>query len=287
MKKIDELLEEYELTDIKDYIYKNIKNSIYLSLTGEDDYKVQGVSRVGGYPDVPEKFEWPSTKDGEPMTFIAQLNLKEISLSDENDFLPKGGILYFFMGIDEPAYDIEHKVVFVEADKNLMIRKPDKVTVLEEDYEESFVPYKIESKACVEIPNYAYMDYDIIEDSDEYFSLEESIRFENQGENYIGKIYGYPEDQHNDSELEAALKIIANHKYSYSSKDKEKLIAALNGDEGKADAEINDIVMLLEIDSNSKIGFSWWDCGVIHFFIRKEDLKNRNFDKTYLSLYSS
>ena len=61
----------------------------------------------------------------------------------------------------------------------------------------------------------------------------------------------------------------------------------LNGDEEKAEAEINDIVMLLEIDSNSKVGFSWWDCGVIHFFIRKEDLKNRNFDKTYLSLYSS
>lgn len=87
--------------------------------------------------------------------------------------------------------------------------------------------------------------------------------------------------------MEAALKIVANHKYSYSNKDKEKLIAALNGDERKADAEINDMVMLLEIDSNSKVGFSWWDCGVIHFFIRKEDLKNRNFDKTYLSLYSS
>ena len=287
IKEIDELLEEYELTDIKDYIYKNIKNSIYLSLTTEDDYKVQGVSRAGGYPDMPENFEWPSTTDDEPMTFIAQLNLKEISSYDENGLLPKGGMLYFFMGIDEPAYDIEHKVIYIEDDKNLIFTKPDKPTVLEEDYEEVFVPYKIESKQCVEIPNYAYMDYDIVEDSDEYFSLEESIRFENEGKNYVGKVYGYPEGQHDDSELEAALKIVANHKYSYSNKDKEKLIAALNGDEGKANGEINDIVMLLEIDSNSKIGFSWWDCGVIHFFIRKEDLKNGNFDKTYLSLYSS
>jgi uncharacterized protein YwqG len=287
IKEIDELLEEYELTDIKEYIYKNVKNGIYLSITEEDDYKVQGVSRAGGYPDMLENFEWPNTRACEPMTFIAQLNLEEISCCDENALLPKRGMLYFFMGIDEPAYDIEHKVIYIEEDNNLIVTKPDKPTVLEEDYEEAFVPYKIEVKQGLEIPNYAYMDYDIIEDSDKYFSLEESISFENKGKNYVGKIYGYPEGQHGDSELEAALKIVANCKYSYSIKDKEKIVAALNGDEEKAEAEINDIVMLLEIDSNSKVGFSWWDCGVIHFFIRKEDLKNRNFDKTYLSLYSS
>lgn len=45
--------------------------------------------------------------------------------------------------------------------------------------------------------------------------------------------------------------------------------------------------MLLEITSNEEVGFQWWDCGDIHFFIRKEDLLNRRFDKTYLSLYSS
>ena len=73
IKEIDKLLEDYEMTDIKDYVYNNIKNSIYLSLTANDDYTVQGVSRVGGYPDVPPNFDWPSTTGGEPMTFIAQV----------------------------------------------------------------------------------------------------------------------------------------------------------------------------------------------------------------------
>lgn len=50
---------------------------------------------------------------------------------------------------------------------------------------------------------------------------------------------------------------------------------------------MHDMVMLLEIDPNDKIVFSWWDSGLIHFFIRKEDLKNKNFNNTYLSLYSS
>lgn len=54
-----------------------------------------------------------------------------------------------------------------------------------------------------------------------------------------------------------------------------------------AEQEIKDMVMLLEIESDDKIGFSCWNSGLIHFLIRKEDLKNKNFDNTYLSLSSS
>ena len=70
-------------------------------------------------------------------------------------------------------------------------------------------------------------------------------------------------------------------------KDRDKLVAFFGGDEQKTDEEIKNIIMLLEIQSSSEVGFQWWDCGVIHFFIRKEDLENKQFDRTYLSLYSS
>ena len=40
IKEIDELLVEYDLTEIKDYIHKNIKKSISLDLIEKDDYRL-------------------------------------------------------------------------------------------------------------------------------------------------------------------------------------------------------------------------------------------------------
>lgn len=281
---IDSLIEKHDLEDIRDYIYENLKKSIRLSIGEKEDYKVVGSSRVGGFPDVPEDFKWPCTEDNELMTFIAQLNLEEISLFDEEQLLPKGGMLYFFMGLDEPAYDIEHKVIFIEDVQNLKLMEIQESTVLDETYDR-FTAYKLIGNSCLEVPNYAYVDYDVIEDDESYFSLVEEIK--DKFENYIGCMFGYPEGQHDDSELEAALKLIVDEKYNYSNEDEDKLTAFFKGDTAKVKEEIKDIKMLLEITSDSKVGFQWWDCGDIHFFIRKEDLLNKRFDKTYLSLYSS
>ncbi|ETT74182.1 hypothetical protein C174_19446 [Bacillus mycoides FSL H7-687] len=30
--------------------------------------------------------------------------------------------------------------------------------------------------------------------------------------------------------------------------------------------------MLLELETDDDVGFCWWDAGVLHFFIRKDDL---------------
>lgn len=282
--EINKLIGEYGLLDEKDYILNNIKKSIHLKIVEEDDYKTIGNSRVGGFPDAPKGFEWPHTYGEEPMTFIAQLNLKEISIYDEEGVIPKSGMLYFFMGIDEPAYDIEHKVIYIESDEGLELLKIAEPTVLDDIYEQ-FIPHRIVACSSIEIPNYAYMDYDAIKDEDAYFELKEELK--GKDESYIGCMFGYPEGQHDDVEIEAALKILLNEPYGYSESEIDKIAAFYNGDEKKAQDEVKNIKMLLEITSDSDVGFQWWDCGEIHFFIRKEDLMNKNFDRTYLSLYSS
>ena len=204
---IDELIEEYGLEDIKDYINKKLKKGIRLVIGEEDNFNIVGASRVGGYPDVTENFIWPLTSDGELMTFIAQLNLKELSSSDKGNLLPNNGMLYFFMGLDEPAYDIEHKVIFVETAEQLKLLEPETTTVLDDVYDK-FTAYKLIVNECFDLPNYAYIDYDIVDDSDSYFDMQEELR--NEDDNYIGFMFGYPSGQHDDSELEAALQIIAN-----------------------------------------------------------------------------
>jgi uncharacterized protein YwqG len=64
----------------------------------EDAGKVQrGVSRLGGVPDVPAGFVWP-TKGTTPLTFLGQINLADVTALDEEGQLPKSGWLCFFYG---------------------------------------------------------------------------------------------------------------------------------------------------------------------------------------------
>jgi uncharacterized protein YwqG len=285
-EKLNKLIKEYGLEEINDYIKENTRNTMGISINEKEDYKKIGNCRIAGFPDSPQEIEWPRTEEGNLMTFILQLNMSEVGLMDKTNLMPKTGMLYFFMGIDEPAYNIEHKVIYVDDTSNLKLVNTDETTVLEETYD-TFIGHKVDIFTSLDIPNYAYVDYEIFKDeklADAYYEFCDDLKMEID----IGQIYGYPQGQHADCEIESALKIIANKEYDfYHTKGMQILTKYLNNNEEKAKEEVNDIVMLLEIDSSDEVGFCWWDCGVIHFFIRKEDLINRRFDKTYLSLYSS
>lgn len=46
----------------------------------------------------------------------------------------------------------------------------------------------------------------------------------------------------------------------------------------------DDWILLLQIDSDDDTGMMWGDGGMLYFWIKKEDLKNRAFDKTWMIL---
>lgn len=80
-----------------DFIKKYQKPLI--EIQKNDDTILLGDSKVGGMPDLPFDFDWPEY-DGKPMTFFAQINLKDIA--HLNDTLPNKGWLFFFIYFDEP-----------------------------------------------------------------------------------------------------------------------------------------------------------------------------------------
>ena len=47
-----------------------------------------------------------------------------------------------------------------------------------------------------------------------------------------------------------------------------------------------DEVLLLQIPSNSNLGINFYDNGICHFFIKKEDLEQLNFDNVRLVIDS-
>jgi uncharacterized protein YwqG len=55
-----------------------------------------GVSRLGGSADLPADVPWPTDDDGAPLSFIAQLDLRQMAAHDVQGLLPRGGMLSFF-----------------------------------------------------------------------------------------------------------------------------------------------------------------------------------------------
>jgi uncharacterized protein YwqG len=49
----------------------------------------------------------------------------------------------------------------------------------------------------------------------------------------------------------------------------------------------SDWVLLLQIDSDDFCEMMWGDCGMLYFWIRKEDLAARNFDDVWMILQCS
>ncbi|RBL88090.1 DUF1963 domain-containing protein [Chitinophaga flava] len=277
-----ELIHKFDLAGVEDYVLSNTRPLITLTLAQQENYQHTGNTRVAGDPDLPAHIAWPLTANGTPMTFIAQLDLSVISQQDVQQLLPDTGVLYFFMGDVDKAYHIEHKVIYAE-DKTGLKRTPaPAVTVLEK--EERFTSYQLQTAPSLMPPNYAYADYDELSE-DESDALDDLCMHLTEG---IGMIGGYPDGQHDDHYIEAAMYLVAKQKYDYlPSNARKTLLQHFNGNQQQVDDTLSDMTMLLQIDSDRQVGFTWWDAGCIHFFIQKKDLLSKQFDNTYLSLYSS
>jgi len=55
-----------------------------------------GASKLGGRPDVPPTFTWPGLRSRRPLSFIAQIDLRELAGEYEPPRLPTSGKLLFF-----------------------------------------------------------------------------------------------------------------------------------------------------------------------------------------------
>ncbi|SFC56838.1 Uncharacterized protein YwqG [Bacillus sp. 491mf] len=286
--KLKQQLKDNGFEHAINYLMETSRHGVRCAKVGETDYTKTGCSRVGGDPDLPPQFAWPLTTDGTPMTFLVQLNMCDVAKNDANALLPKTGMLSFFLGIDEPAYNIEHRVIWFDETEVLSVvrRELPSETALETTY----VGYELKARPSLEPPGFAYIDNEQIESDkvtlDDYDDLLYEIRDEEDDD--IIQLFGYPIGQHDDSEYEAALMLLTGEEYEYNTdKTLEKLATHFGGDKEKAKQEVADMQMLLELETDDDVGFCWWDAGVLHFFIRKEDLVARRFDRTYCSLYSS
>lgn len=305
---IAQLLSEYHVKEdeqVSALLYQYVKVAMKLHLDGQEDYILTGNSRIAGRPDLPPSIAWPCTVDGEWCTFLAQINLAELPFSPIDD-LPVTGMLYFFLGADEPAYNIDHRVIYYDGDlEQLKLAEPpaDKDEVFGDQRE--FIAHRMKFAPQLSLADFGEETEAIM---DEY----EDLYFElcDLSDALCGGLQTWSGDTSLDAFLckngmEAALynthsteeelrvkvgEALANGQNQYAQYVEKELIPQFLTFKLRETEHLEaakNWQLLFSLSSLDEVGMCWWDAGFLEFLIDCNDLKNRQFDNTYANLATS
>ena len=268
---IADLLNEYHLAgenELEAILLEHVQVSLQFTLVDKENYKQVGSSRIAGCPDLPPSIDWPCTEDGEAYTFLVQINLSELPFLP-SDHWPSSGMLYFFLGMDEPAYDVDHQVIYYNGDlTNLALTKlPEGVEEVNAD-ERDFVSYQIIWQPHLSLP-------DVREELDVLFEKYEDVYTEIYG--VSDALAGGLQTWAGETQLDAYLcrNGMSERLFKYQEHTDDHRQAAKRWQ------------MLFSLSSLSDVNMCWWDAGYLEFLIDVKDLKEGRFNNTYLNLATS
>ncbi len=274
-----DILNENKLEKLAAKLEPMLKTAIRITPLESDETKNQiGRSKFGGQPDLPIGMAWPKDFEQNSLSFVAQINLEEVARLDSEHLLPKKGILYFFYDASQSACGLE----FEERENNLF-----KVIFHEDGYEgidfsyypedlpedARFSPAKLKINQEISFPPNGDIIYEDL--SPEEFDLFAENFFEDDSKH---KLLGYSDNLQNPMELECELitnGIILDDPEAYESPKAKKLAK-----------NIRDWQLLLQVDSSGdgEGSMDWGGGGTIYYWIKKEDLLKKDFDKIWFSL---
>ena len=266
------------------------KNEITISTEFNNNSEIIDKSKIGGKPYLPKDFIWPYYQ-GLPLSFLAQISLEEVSLLDKDKLLPSTGMLYFFYELEtqEWGYSPQNKgcakVFYFEDSSNFeLIDFPKN---MEDDYK---IPeFKINFKSNISLPSYEDF-FNLVEDKEELKDITENEFYDIYHSAYdeLSKKYLVP--------IEKYIKLLAYPDVIQNSMEEECAAVARGFNMGgigypkKYKEEIKkaskDWILLFQMDTVEADDYElmFGDCGHIYFWIKKEDLANKNFENIWLIL---
>lgn len=275
--------------ELKEMILRLAKKEIRLSYSKPDAPLSVTDSRIGGRPAVPPDFIWPEYTgegyDGEtkcrPLSFMAQINLKDIAAHDTEDLLPKTGILSFFYelitmqwGFDPSDKGCARVYYFPETEQLSLEEIPGNID------DEAVIPeLAVAFEQQISVPSPEGISEDI--DWDDYYECCAVLGYEHDEWADVTKLLGYPDVIQSPMEEECER---VTRGYRCGSPEDYKKIP----EDEKADIreKANEWMLLFQMGTieTEEYECMFGDCGHIYFWIRKSDIANLNFDNVWLIL---
>jgi uncharacterized protein YwqG len=233
-------------------------------------------SRLGGAPDLPASISWPRNEDG-PLSFIAQMNLAEVSAYEPEGVLPSDGLLSFFYdAVTQGAWGFDP----ADHGSAAVIYTPTRIAtdhrVPPTDLAEDGVFEALGLRPQTELTFAPWESFDVESlgmSRDEVFAYADVLDSEDAT---IHRLLGHPDPVQGDMQVECQL--VTNGLYCGDSSGYQDARAKeLRG--GAAEWRL-----LLQVDSQDEAGMMWGDVGRIYYWIKHSDLLRRDWDLSWLVL---
>ena len=246
--------------------------------------------KLGGKPYLSADFEWPTFKsayDGitRPLSFFCQINLAQVKPYDKDSALPERGMLYFFYECEssawgfDPADEGAARIFFFEnTDRFVPLDPPDDLAA------EYIIP-----EIAVEFkPHNSYLSFEEFEnysdlhcDFEDYDKVLENLGVDPDSDQDNHKLLGYADAIQGDMLTECER--VSRGLYCGNARSYRNTPDEIEADIAK---HAGDWLLLLQLSTTTKDDFEWMfgDCGMLYFYIRKDDLAAKRFDKMQFAL---
>lgn len=236
-----------------------------------------GASRLGGQPDLPG-VAWPD-KDGAALAFIAQIRLEDVAPLDTEHLLPPSGWLSFFYDAqqqtfgDNPADRNGWKVFYFPPDAKMS----DSIVPSDVPQNARYKPCALTYASELTVPLQPNLERPKLAwsptDEKAYEGFLSSVQSAPGNTAPRHKLLGYPDTIQDDMRIQCQL---MSHGVTDPNDPK---AAALQ-------AGANNWILLLQVDSDERIGMRWGSAGMLYYWIERDDLANKRFDNVWVVLQS-
>ncbi|MBA3869080.1 MAG: DUF1963 domain-containing protein [Anaerolineae bacterium] len=268
------------LTRIQPHLEALMTNSIRVTSTASSEKALSvGTSKIGGAPDLPEAVVWPVMGDV-PLAFVAQFDLSAVATFDVNKLLPVSGLLSFFFDANQQVYGSDPsdrtgwKVIYSTADKASLKRRafPDKLPK-----EAQFTPCAVTFSNEVTLPQRPNLLDKTLDwnDKERYAYSDFIAAFPSEADHKTlhHRLLGYSDDLQDDMHLQVQL---VSHGFKDDQSPEAKAMVS-----GAVDWRL-----LFQLDSDFNAHMQWASTGLLYYWITKQDLQAKNFDKVWCVLQS-
>ena len=258
------------------------RNEILMEVKENTEKILPNSSKIGGKPWLPRDFQWPVFVDeeeniGRPLSFLCQIDLEDIKQYDNEGLLPDRGILYFFYECESMRWgsDAEDngcaKVFYYEQTENFIAME-----IPKEMAEENVVP---EMAVCFKV-NQSYPPFeefflrsDVECDFEAYDECLEKLSSDEEKEHH--KLLGYAYNLQDEMLTDCARirQELDNSQYILKKEESRQ-------------SDAKDWILLLQLSTLEKEEWklTWGDCGMLYFYIRRQDLIEKRFENAWFVL---
>ena len=268
------------LTRIKPHLEGLMTNSVRVTSTASREGKLAvGTSKLGGVPDLMDDVVWPMMGDV-PLAFVAQFDLSAVQPFDVDKLLPNSGLLSFFFDANQQVYGSDPadkagwKVIYSTVDKAALKRRTFPDTLPKEA---QFAPCAVAFSSEVTLPQRPNLLDKALDWNDKerqgYSDLMAAFPSEEDRKQLHHRLLGHSDDLQDDMHLQAQL---VSHGFTDDQSAEAK--ALVDG--------ATDWLLLFQVDSDTNAHMQWGSTGLLYYWITKQDLQARSFDKVWCVLQS-